>query len=452
MTENERDNFTAAQGPNEVVLEYVAEPKPYVAYYVQDRPLPGKKPERTQTAEARPRRRGHRGLKIFLLCLAALLVLSGGLFAAWWFGLLPDRFYNDQYGGDYSYPYDDDYYYYYDGLDEDAEPSLPLAPTTDEVRLTYRDAAGEKLTIQEVYRKVNPSTVTVAVELPRGGMSIGTGVIITEDGYIITNAHVIAGGTVCHVILDSGTRYTASLIGYDTEKDLAVIKAEDTDGHAAQGLPAAEFGDSDALSVGDTVYAIGNPLGIELRGTLTDGIVSAINRDVNVSGVSMTLIQTNAALNNGNSGGPLINEYGQVVGINVMKMGMNRYSTASVEGLGFAIPISTSAYMINDLLRCGEVRGEPILGISVDVQPAYLPDGQQALRVYTIDRGGPGANAGLRVDDLIFEADGERVETSNDLLRVRHRHAVGEEMTLRVFRDGETLDLVVTLGEKKGTS
>ena len=451
MTENERDNFTAAQGPNEVVLEYVAEPKPYVAYYVQDRPLPGKKPERTQAAEARPRRRGHRGLKIFLLCLAALLVLSGGLFAAWWFGLLPDSFYNDPYGSDYSYPYDD-YYYYYDGLDEDAEPSLPLAPTTDEVRLTYRDAAGEKLTIQEVYRKVNPSTVTVAVELPHGGMSIGTGVIMTEDGYIITNAHVIAGGTVCHVILDSGTRYTASLIGYDTEKDLAVIKAEDTDGRAAQGLPAAEFGDSDALSVGDTVYAIGNPLGIELRGTLTDGIVSAINRDVNVSGVSMTLIQTNAALNNGNSGGPLINEYGQVVGINVMKMGMNRYSTASVEGLGFAIPISTSAYMINDLLRCGEVRGEPILGISVDVQPAYLPDGQQALRVYTIDRGGPGANAGLRVDDLIFEADGERVETSNDLLRVRHRHAVGEEMTLRVFRDGETLDLVVTLGEKKGTS
>ena len=451
MTENERDNFTAAQGPNEVVLEYVAEPKPYVAYYVQDRPLPGKKPERTQAAEARPRRRGHRGLKIFLLCLAALLVLSGGLFAAWWFGLLPDSFYNDPYGGDYSYPYDD-YYYYYDGLDEDAEPALPLAPTTGEVRLTYRDAAGEKLTIQDVYRKVNPSTVTVAVELPHSGMSIGTGVIMTEDGYIITNAHVIAGGTVCHVILDSGTRYTASLIGYDTEKDLAVIKAEDTDGHAAQGLPAAEFGDSDALSVGDTVYAIGNPLGIELRGTLTDGIVSAINRDVNVSGVSMTLIQTNAALNNGNSGGPLINEYGQVVGINVMKMGMNRYSTASVEGLGFAIPISTSAYMINDLLRCGEVRGEPILGISVDVQPAYLPDGQQALRVYTIDRGGPGANAGLRVDDLIFEADGERVETSNDLLRVRHRHAVGEEMTLRVFRDGETLDLVVTLGEKKGTS
>ena len=448
MTENERDNFTAAREPGEVVLEYVAEPKPYVAYYVQDRPLPGKKQERAETAKARPRRRKHRGLKIFLLCLAAILVLAGGLYAAWWYGLLPDRFY-DEYGSDYGESYG---YYYYSDLDEDAEPALPLAPTTDEVRLTYCDAAGEKLTIQEVYRKVNPSAVTVAVELPHGGMSIGTGIIMTEDGYIITNAHVIAGGTACHVILDSGVRYTASLIGYDTEKDLAVIKAEATDGHAAQGLPAAEFGDSDALNVGDTVYAIGNPLGIELRGTLTDGIVSAINRDVNVSGVSMTLIQTNAALNNGNSGGPLINEYGQVVGINVMKMGMNRYSTASVEGLGFAIPISTSAYMINDLLRFGEVRGEPVLGISVDVQPSYLPDGQKALRVYTVDRGGPGANAGLQVDDLIFEADGERVETSNDLLRVRHRHAVGEVMTLRVFRAGETLDLAVTLGEKKGAA
>ena len=448
MTENEKDNFTAARESNEVVLEYIAEPKPYVAYYVQDRLLPGKKTERAEAAGVSPRRRRHRGLKIFLLCLAAVLVLAGGLYAAWWYDLLPDCFYEEYYGNDYN---DHDGYYYYNDLDEDAEPDLPLAPTTDEVRLTYCGAAGGKLTIQEVYRKVNPSTVTVAAELPRGGMSIGTGVIMTGDGYIITNAHVIAGSTVCHVILDSGARYTASLVGYDTEKDLAVIKAEATDGHAAQGLPAAEFGDSDALSVGDTVYAIGNPLGVELRGTLTDGIVSAINRDVDVEGVTMTLIQTNAALNNGNSGGPLINEYGQVVGINVMKMGMNRWSTASVEGLGFAIPISTSAYMINDLLRFGEVHGEPILGISVDVQPAYLPDGQQALRVYTIDLDGPGANAGLRVDDLIFEADGVRVETSGDLLRVRHRHAVGEEMTLRVFRDGETLDLAVTLGEKKGT-
>ena len=197
------------------------------------------------------------------------------------------------------------------------------------------------------------------------------------------------------------------------------------------------------------MYAIGNPLGVELRGTLTDGIVSAINRDVDVDGVTMTLIQTNAALNNGNSGGPLINQYGQVIGINVMKMGMDRWSTASVEGLGFAIPIASSVYIVNDILRCGEVQGEPVLGISVDRTPAYLPDGQQAARVYTVDLNGPGDKAGLEVDDLIYEADGVRVETSNDLLRVRHRHAAGEEMILKVCRGGEYLTVSVTLEAKK---
>ena len=288
----------------------------------------------------------------------------------------------------------------------------------------------------------------MVTELPRGA-SVGTGVILTEDGYIITNAHVIAGGTSCYVALADGSIFDAALVGYDAEQDLAVIKAQDTDGRAAQGLPAAEFGDSDALSVGDPVYAIGNPLGVELRGTLTDGIVSAINRDVDVDGVTMTLIQTNAALNNGNSGGPLINQYGQVIGINVMKMGMDRWSTASVEGLGFAIPIASSAYIVNDILRCGEVQGEPVLGISVDRTPAYLPDGQQAARVYTVDLNGPGDKAGLEVDDLIYEADGVRVETSNDLLRVRHRHAAGEEMILKVCRGGEYLTVSVTLEAKK---
>lgn len=149
------------------------------------------------------------------------------------------------------------------------------------------------------------------------------------------------------------------------------------------------------------------------------------------------------------SGGPLINQYGQVIGINVMKMGMDRWSTASVEGLGFAIPIASSAYIVNDILRCGEVQGEPVLGISVDRTPAYLPDGQQAARVYTVDLNGPGDKAGLEVDDLIYEADGVRVETSNDLLRVRHRHAAGEEMILKVCRGGEYLTVSVTLEAKR---
>lgn len=399
------DNFIPQREPNEVTLEYVAEPKPYVAYYVQDRPLPGRKPETAaQEPPAKTRRKGHRGLKIFLICLAAVLVLAGGLYAAWWFGLLPDRFYGGEHGDYYDDP---DYYYYYGELDESAEPELPVVSADDGVRLVYADGHGDALTIQEIYRRVNPSTVTVVTELPRGA-SVGTGVILTEDGYIITNAHVIAGGTSCYVALADGSIFDAALVGYDAEQDLAVIKAQDT-----------------------------------------DGIVSAINRDVDVDGVTMTLIQTNAALNNGNSGGPLINQYGQVIGINVMKMGMDRWSTASVEGLGFAIPIASSAYIVNDILRCGEVQGEPVLGISVDRTPAYLPDGQQAARVYTVDLNGPGDKAGLEVDDLIYEADGVRVETSNDLLRVRHRHAAGEEMILKVCRGGEYLTVSVTLEAKR---
>ena len=432
MNEQQKGPLSPAGEANEVVLEYISEPKPYVAYYVQDRPLPGRRPE--QPPAPGKARRSRRGFKIFLVCILVLLLLVGILTAAWWFGL-------------FSSPRDDSYddpYGYYDFDDSDAETTISTVPTTDTVRLRYSETHGAALSIQEIYKKVNPSTVTVVAELPRSGASIGTGVIMTQDGYIITNAHVIAGGQSCFIVLDNGTRYEAGLVGYDTEKDLAVIKALD-----AENLPAAEFGDSDALTVGDTVYAIGNPLGVELRGTLTDGIVSAINRDVNVDGITMTLIQTNAALNNGNSGGPLINEYGQVVGINVMKMGMNRYSTASVEGLGFAIPISSSAYMINDLLRCGEVLGEPVLGISVDTKPAFLPSGEQALRVYSIDLGGPGDKAGLRVDDLIVEADGARTVETSDLLRVRHRHAAGDQMTLKVYRDGGFQTISVTLEAKK---
>ena len=442
MEQYPSDNFIPQREPNEVTFEYVAEPKPYVAYYVQDRPLPGRKPEAAaQEPPARMRRKRHRGLKIFLICLAAVLVLAGGLYAAWWFGLLPDRFY----GGDHGDYYDDpDYYYYYDELDESAEPELPVVSADDGVRLVYADGHGDALTIQEIYRRVNPSTVTVVTELPRGA-SVGTGVILTEDGYIITNAHVIAGGTSCYVALADGSIFDAALVGYDAEQDLAVIKAQDTDGRAAQGLPAAEFGDSDALSVGDPVYAIGNPLGVELRGTLTDGIVSAINRDVYVGGVTMTLIQTNAALNNGNSGGPLINVYGQVVGINTMKMGSS--STTSVEGLGFAIPIASTAYMINDLIAYGEVHGEVMIGISVQTIPVTAENGESALLVMEVTPGGPGEEAGIQKGDLIVAADGEALTKSTDLLRVRRRHEAGETLKLLVERDGKRFTADVVLRE-----
>ena len=193
------------------------------------------------------------------------------------------------------------------------------------------------------------------------------------------------------------------------------------------------------------MFAIGNPLGVELRGTLTDGIVSAINRDVYIGGVTMTLIQTNAALNNGNSGGPLINVYGQVVGINTMKMGSS--STTSVEGLGFAIPIASTAYMINDLIAYGEVHGEVMIGISVQTIPVTAENGESALLVMEVTPGGPGEEAGIQKGDLIVAADGEALTKSTDLLRVRRRHEAGETLNLLVERDGKRFTADVVLRE-----
>ena len=338
--ENQELSPTVSQSgePREVVLRYEAPVTPIVERYVQPTPLPGQPKKHTSPRKKR------KGLKIFLFCMLGLLLVSGVVTALWLRGAFADhRSYHDN---DFEQRHDEDYY----DNSEHGETTIKRLPNTDQVKLRYNESHGEALTIQEIYQKVNPSTVTVLTGNRDGSAMVGTGVIFTEDGYILTNAHVIAGGSECYVVLDTGEDYRACLLGLDEEKDLAVIKI------AASGLPAAEFGDSDALTVGDPVYAIGNPLGVELRGTLTDGIVSAINRDVYVDGVTMTLIQTNAALNNGNSGGPLINVYGQVVGINTMKMGSS--STTSVEGLGFAIPIASTAYMINDLIAYGEVHGE----------------------------------------------------------------------------------------------
>ena len=415
--------------PQEVVLRYEASVTPIVERYVQPTPLPGRR-----RAGAPPvRRKKRRGLTIFLVCMLVLAVLSGAVTALWYNGVF-DRY--DSYGDDRFEHRDDPGYY---ESDSHGETTIKRLPNTDQVKLRYNEGHGEALTIQEIYQKVNPSTVTVLTGMDDGSAMVGTGVIFTADGYVLTNAHVIAGGSECYVVLDTGEDYRARLLGLDEEKDLAVIKID------ASGLPAAEFGDSDALSVGDPVYAIGNPLGVELRGTLTDGIVSAINRDVAVDGVTMTLIQTNAALNNGNSGGPLINVYGQVVGINTMKMGSS--STTSVEGLGFAIPISSTAYMINDLIAYGEIRGEVMIGISVQTTPVTLDSGETALRVVEVTPGSPGDEAGIQKEDLLLTADGETLTKSTDLLRVRRRHEAGETLTLTYERGGKRYTAEVVLRE-----
>ena len=428
MDHENQDIPQSGQGnePREVVLRYEAPVTPIVEHYIQPTPLPGQPKKHTSPRKKR------KGLKIFLFCMLGLLIVSGIVTALWLGGAFDDhRSYHDD---DFEQRHDEDYY----DNSEHGETTIKRLPNTDQVKLRYNESHGEALTIQEIYQKVNPSTVTVLGNRD-GSAMVGTGVIFTEDGYILTNAHVIAGGSECYVVLDTGEDYRACLLGLDEEKDLAVIKI------AASGLPAAEFGDSDALTVGDPVFAIGNPLGVELRGTLTDGIVSAINRDVYVDGVTMTLIQTNAALNNANSGGPLINVYGQVVGINTMKMGSS--STTSVEGLGFAIPIASTAYMINDLIAYGEVHGEVMIGISVQPVPVTAENGESALLVMEVTPGGPGEEAGIQEGDLIVAADGEALTKSTDLLRVRRRHEAGETLKLLVERDGKRFTADVVLRE-----
>ena len=252
-------------------------------------PLPRRMaPPAPEPAEKAPVRRNRRkGLWIFLACLLVIAAAAG---AAWlWNRSQPPR--------------RDGFDYYYDEWEsqEYREITIPTHPYGQGAVLAVEPDHGPELTAQEVYRRVNPSVVTVVAQL-KNGASLGTGVIFTEDGYILTNYHVLEGGSDCTIYLENDHSYAAKYVAGDADSDLAVLKTDLT------GLPAAQFGDSEKLTVGDKVYAIGNPLGYELRGTLTDGIVSAINRDVWVDGRTMTLIQTNAALNSGNSGGPLINQ------------------------------------------------------------------------------------------------------------------------------------------------
>ena len=403
------------------LVEVYRQPGPREVVEVDSRPLPGTEPPGPKSPA---KRKSRKGLWIFLACLAVvvLLAVAGRL--------LTDRL----------APSADDQFEKKPPQEAgEAEPAgditIPTSPVGQGGRLSLIRDYGAVLTAQEVYQQVNPSVVTVLANLD-GSMSVGTGVIFTEDGYIVTNYHVLEGGSECYISLDTGELYEARYVEGDAANDLAVLKIDGMD------LPPAEFGDSDLLTVGDKVYAIGNPLGVELRGTLTDGIVSAINRDVWVDGRTMTLIQTNAALNSGNSGGPLINEYGQVVGINVIKM-TSRYS--NVEGLGFAIPTASMERIVNDLLTYGEIKPEPLLGVTVMRTAEEAAEGVWGLRVDSVTTGGAGDLAGIQKDDFLLTAAGEALTTSQDLLRVRRHFYVGETLEVTLWRGGEILEVTLDL-------
>ena len=317
--------------------------------------------------------------------------------------------------------------------------SIPAAETGTGVTMTISPVpGGSELTLQEIYTKCLPSVVGIRTELSTSQYSMGTGIIMTADGYIVTNTHVLDGGYAVTVTLSDGTEHEAKLVGADTISDLAVLKIEVT------GLTPAQFGDSSGLQVGDSVVTIGNPLGEDLRGTMTNGIISAINRDITYDGHLMTLIQTNAAINEGNSGGPLINMYGQVIGITNMKA----VSTNGVEGIGFAIPTASVHTVVDALIAEGRVSGRPSIGITIAPVSSSaldyydLPDG---LYIESVAKGSDAEKQGVQSGDILVAVNGESVAKTYDVNAIKDGLQVGDSMTLTLYRDGKTFDVTVTL-------
>lgn len=317
---------------------------------------------------------------------------------------------------------------------------LNIVSSQESSDTTFSDEE-DALCLQDIYSSVIDSVVSIS-SMTSSGTSSGTGIIMSQDGYVITNHHVITGALVISVLTNDNQEYEAALVGSDEMSDLAVLKID------ARGLQAAEFGDSSKLRVGDSVVAIGDPLGVQLRGTMTNGIISAINRDLTVGDRTMTLIQTNAALNNGNSGGPLINCYGQVIGINTVKMSSYYTATASVEGLGFAIPISVAKPIIDELIENGYVAGRPAIGISGDSLPSYyrtyyrLPDG---VYVTSVNEGSDAKAKGIREGDIVTAINGEKICSIDELNTVKNQYAAGDEVTLTIYRSGTYYEVTVTL-------
>ncbi len=329
-----------------------------------------------------------------------------------------------------------------------------LAENTDDSKGAKQTVTtGTELATTDIAKKVGPAVVGI-VSTIQGGMSIfgtattsegsGSGIIISEDGYIITNNHVIDGASSVKVSLNTGSEYDAKVIGADSKTDLAVIKIQPN-----EALTVAELGDSSKVEVGEKAVAIGNPLGMSFFGSVTQGIISATNRTITVENRTMTVIQTDAAINEGNSGGALVNGYGQVIGINSVKI-----ASSSVEGMGFAIPISTAKPIIQDLIKYGYVKGRPVIGITSRDVTDYMakrqgwPTGVQVMAAQT----GSGAEiAGLEQGDIITKADGKAVKTTDELNKIKDSHKPGETMSLEIWKysTGLTQTVSVKLSEEK---
>jgi len=338
-----------------------------------------------------------------------------------------------------------------------------LSTVTEDAKVTnlLNTSSGE-LTVAQIAKKVGPSIVGIKMSVKTIRQSAfygtrsstsdseGSGIIFTKDGYIVTNYHVVqyadpknggATNTTLTVYLPDKRETTAKFIGGDSENDLAVIKIDLPD------LPVAELGDSSEVEVGDPAVAIGNPLGIEFAGSVTYGVISALNRQLSTGDNSMSLIQTDAAINPGNSGGALVNKKGQVIGINSAKI-----SIEGVEGLGFAIPINTAKPIIEQLKTYGYVKGKPLIGITAQevtksISRMYgIPVG---VYIAEVTPGSAAEAAGIKKGDVLIELDGTKITSMSDLDAVKKRHKAGDTVTAVVSRNGNKISLKITFSEDK---
>ena len=313
---------------------------------------------------------------------------------------------------------------------------------------TLKVDGSKQMTMSEVYASNVNSVVSINVSATSTnyfGQTVqtaasGTGFLITEDGYILTNHHVVDGASSVSVTLYNGESYDAKVIGSDEDYDIAVLKIDVT------GATPVVLGDSSKLAIGESVAAVGNPLG-ELTFSMTEGIVSCVNRAINVDGTPFNMIQVDCSINPGNSGGPLFNSYGEVVGIVSAKY--SSYSNTTVEGIGFAIPINDVVSLVKDIMTNGYVTNKAYLGITPQTMTAqmaqqYRYDVTEGVFVCSVDPDSAAAKAGLKLGDVITKMDDKDIASYEDLVAAKKSYSAGDTVTLTVYREGKTIEVELT--------
>lgn len=395
--------------------------------------------EQHSTGNGKPPKKKNKGLKVFLSMIALVLGISVCGFAV--YGVI--ALVNSDDISDNSSSVNS----------SEESASLPNIVIKNKPEQSANTSSDGKLTWTQIAEQVNPSVVGIQIYKIAGlGISgEGSGIIMSDDGYVITNAHVVSGAQGIKVILSNEDVYAGELVGIDEQTDIAVVKID------AENLPFASFGNSDETVVGEPVAAIGNPGGMEFAGSMTHGIVSAINRNIKMdSGYNMNYIQVDAAINPGNSGGALVNEYGQVIGINTLKIVSTGY-----EGLGFAIPINEAMAIAKDLIENGEVTGRALLGfegIQLDAVTARNYGFPMGISVQAIQPGSDLLNRGVVPGDVITKLDGQEIADFGDIRNILNQHKPGDVISLTLYRKnnisgkGKYIDTMVRLVDSKTLS